>query len=115
MARPTRIWPYGVVAAIAFVATMSTLAIAQPAQRGIGAERDLGTARYGYPIRFVDAELPFIPHARESVALNPWEYPTETDLPRFLASWLLVASIPAALIYFAQVRRSRTIRRKSGA
>ena len=105
MRRPTRVWPYGVVAAIAFVGTLSTLAIAQPAQQGIDTERGLGTARFGYPIHFLEAGLTF----------NPEEYPTETDLPRFLASWLLVASVPAALVYLAQVRRSRTSPRKSGA
>ena len=104
-----------VVAAIAFVGTLSTLAIAQPAQQGIDTERGLGTARFGYPIHFLEAELTFNPERGESVELNPWEYPTETDLPRFLASWLLVASVPAALVYLAQVRRSRTSRRKSGA
>jgi hypothetical protein len=51
--------------------------------RWIDTERGLGTARFGYPMHFLEAELTFNPEPGESVELNPWEYPTETDLSRF--------------------------------
>jgi hypothetical protein len=117
---PRRWWPYVVVAVVALVGVLGTLAIARPPDRS-SSRLELAIAHYGYPLWFVEAELTFpVPSSgtNPAVTLNPWEYPTETDWGRLLLSWLAVAAMPLALVWWYERRRSsvtRLNRRKSEA
>ncbi len=111
---PHHWWPYVVVAVVALLGVLATLAIAQTPDRS-SSPLELATAHYGYPLWFVEAELTFPVTAsgpNPAVTLNPWEYPMQTNLWRLLVCWLLVASVSLALVYLVQIRRNNSRRRK---
>ncbi len=100
-------WPHLGVATLALVAIVSTLAIARGPDRSTS-RFELATAHYGYPLWFVEAELPSSRASgpNPAVRLNPWEYPTKTDYSRLLLSWVAVAAMPLALVWWYERRRS---------
>lgn len=110
---PRRWWPFVVVAVLALAVVLARLAIDRPLESGTH------VVRYGYPLWFLEAETTLSPSPgwNGTVALNPWEYPTETHLGRLLASWVIVAALPLAVLWWIERRRGteKVIRRRSRA
>jgi hypothetical protein len=106
-----RWWPFAVVAALSLAGVLATLAIARPLQSGTR------IVHYGYPLWFVEAETTLTPPEgwKGTVQLNPWEYPTETNVGRLVVSWLVVAALPLTGVWWYERRRERPLVEKSEA
>jgi hypothetical protein len=97
---------YGLVAVVALAGVLATLLVARPI------DWKTKTAHYGAPLWFVATDMsaygPAPPAAREhAVPFNPLENPARLRPDRFVASYLVFAGPPAALLWLAGRWRSR--------